>query len=99
MFKPSIFNVMICLGVLGWMGIARQIRAQFLSLRNQDFVQSAIALGIKDSEVIFRHLLPNALMPVVVNATMRVASNIMMESALSYLGLGVQEPTLAGVLC
>ncbi|CCQ94935.1 Oligopeptide transport system permease protein AppC [[Clostridium] ultunense Esp] len=93
MFKPSIFNVMICLGVLGWMGIARQIRAQFLSLRNQDFVQSAIALGIKDSEVIFRHLLPNALMPVVVNATMRVASNIMMESALSYLGLGVQEPT------
>lgn len=92
MLKPSMFNVMICLGVLGWMGMTRQIRAQFLSLRNQDFVQSAVALGFKDSVIIFRHLLPNALMPVVVNATMRVASNIMMESALSYLGLGVQEP-------
>ena len=93
MLKPSMFNVMIVLGVLGWMGMARQIRAQFLSLKNQDFVQSAISLGLKDSMIIFRHLLPNALMPVVVNATMRIASNIMTESALSFLGFGVQEPT------
>lgn len=92
MLKPSIFNVMICLGTLGWMGIARQIRAQFLSLRSQDFVQSAVALGLKDREIVLRHLLPNALMPVVISATMGIAGNIMAESALSYLGLGVQEP-------
>lgn len=92
MLKPSIFNVMICLGVLGWMGMTRQIRAQFFSLKEQDFVQSAISLGLKDRIIIFRHLLPNALMPVVVNATIVVASNIMTESVLSYLGMGVQEP-------
>ena len=92
MLRPNLTNVMIVLGVFGWMGIARQIRAQFLSLRSQEFVQAAVSLGLKDRAITFRHLLPNALMPVVVSATMGVAGNIMAESGLSYLGLGVQEP-------
>jgi peptide/nickel transport system permease protein len=89
---PSIFYVMAIIGFFGWMGICRQVRAQFLSLRQQEFVKGAVALGFKDSRVIFRHVLPNALTPVIVAATMRVASAIMTESSLSYLGLGVQEP-------
>lgn len=90
--KPSYTNVILVLGLFGWMGIARQIRAQFLSLRSQEFVQAAVALGLKDRAITFRHLMPNALMPVVVSATMSIAGNIMAESGLSYLGLGVQEP-------
>lgn len=89
----SVTNLIIILGTLGWMGIARQIRAQFLSLRSQEFVQAASSLGLKDSIIVFRHLLPNALSPVIVSATMGIAGNIIAESALSYLGLGVQEPT------
>lgn len=91
--KPSIFYVMLILGVFGWTGTCRQVRAQFLSLSRQEFVQGAISLGFKDTRVIFRHVLPNALMPVIVGATMQIAGAIMTESSLSYLGLGVQEPT------
>ncbi len=92
LMRPSYTNVILVLGMFGWFGIARQIRAQFLSLRNQEFVQAATALGFKDSVITFRHIMPNALMPVVISATMSVAGNIMAESGLSYLGLGVQEP-------
>jgi peptide/nickel transport system permease protein len=92
LLKPGVFTVTVILGVFGWTGIARQLRAQFLSLREQEFVQAASALGLRDSGITFRHLLPNALMPVVVSATMGIAGNIMAESGLSYLGLGVQEP-------
>ena len=90
--KPNYTNVILVLGLFGWFGVAKQIRAQFLSLRTQEFVQAANALGLKDKVITFRHLMPNALMPVVVSATMSVAGNIMAESGLSYLGLGVQEP-------
>ena len=89
---PSIFYVMIIIGVFTWGGITRQVRGQFLSLRQQEFVQAAYSLGYKDSYVIFRHILPNALTPVIVMVTMGVASAILTESALSYLGMGVQEP-------
>lgn len=89
---PSIFYVMVIIGIFGWMGITRQVRGQFLSLRRQEFVQAAYSLGYKDKYVIFRHILPNALTPVIVAATMGVASAILTESALSYLGMGVQEP-------
>jgi len=89
---PSIFYVMLIIGIFGWMGITRQIRAQFLTLRQQDFVQAAVSLGLKDSVVVFRHILPNALTPVIINVTMGLANAIMTESSLSYLGLGVQEP-------
>lgn len=93
MFFPSgIISVVVIIGVFGWCGIARQVRAQFLSLKKQEFVQSAIALGFKDKLVIFKHILPNALMPVVITATSSVAGAILYESSLSYLGLGVQEP-------
>jgi len=88
----SIINVILVIGLFGWMGTTRQVRAQFLSLRRQDFVQAAQALGLKERVVIFRHILPNALVPVIVGATMGVAGAIKSESGLSYLGLGVTEP-------
>ena len=91
--SPSIFNIMAVLGVFGWMGVARLVRAQFLSLKEQEFIQAARALGLKDRAIIFRHLLPNSLAPVVVAATLGVARAIIYESSLSYLGMGVQEPT------
>jgi peptide/nickel transport system permease protein len=91
--RPSIYNIMIIIGVFGWMGCARLVRGQFLSLREREFIEAARALGLKDRRIIFAHLLPNALAPLVVVATMGVAGAIIMESGLSYLGLGVQEPT------
>jgi peptide/nickel transport system permease protein len=91
--KPNIFNVMVILGIFGWMGTARLVRAQILSLKEQDFIQAAKALGLKDRRIIFGHLLPNTLAPVIVTATLSVARAIVTESSLSYMGLGVQEPT------
>ncbi|MDO3379453.1 ABC transporter permease [Geoalkalibacter halelectricus] len=91
--EPSIWNIMIIIGLTGWMGVARLVRAEFLSLRERDFVQAARALGASDGRLIFRHLLPNALSPVLVSATLGVAGAILTESALSFLGIGVQPPT------
>jgi peptide/nickel transport system permease protein len=91
--EPSIWNIMIIIGLTSWMGVARLVRAEFLSLRERDFVQAAKALGARDSRVIFRHILPNALSPVLVSATLGVAGAILTESALSFLGIGVQPPT------
>ncbi len=90
---PSIWNIMVVIGVTGWMGVARLVRAEFLSLRERDFVMAARALGASDARLIWRHLLPNALTPVMVSATLGVAGAILTESALSFLGLGVQPPT------
>lgn len=90
--KPSIFYVMIIIGAFGWMGTCRQVRAQFLSLREREFVQAAFATGGTNGRVMSKHMLPNALLPVIINSTMLVAAAIMTESALSYLGMGVQEP-------
>lgn len=90
---PSIWNIMIIIGLTGWMGVARLVRAEFLSLRERDFVLAARALGAGDSRIIFRHILPNALSPVLVSATLGVAGAILTESALSFLGIGVQPPT------
>jgi len=91
--EPSIWNIMIIIGLTGWMGVARLVRAEFLSLRERDFVLSARALGASDSRLIFRHILPNAISPVLVSATLGVAGAILTESALSFLGIGVQPPT------
>ncbi len=88
----SVFNVMGVLGLFGWMGISRQVRSQFLSLRDQEFVQAAITLGIPTRRVVFSHILPHAIVPVIVSATMGVGGFIISESGLSFLGLGVQEP-------
>ena len=93
LLEPSIWNIMVVIGVTGWMGVARLVRAEFLSLREREFVVAARALGASDVRLILRHLLPNALAPVMVSATLGVAGAILTESALSFLGLGVQPPT------
>ncbi|MDD5643229.1 MAG: ABC transporter permease [Syntrophales bacterium] len=93
MLGPSIWNIMVVIGLTGWMGVARLVRAEFLSLREREFVVAAQALGAGDSRLIWRHMLPNALAPVMVSATLGVAGAILTESALSFLGLGVQPPT------
>ena len=86
--QPSIFHIMAVIGLLRWTGVARLVRGEFLRLRNLDFVSSAIALGFPTRRIIFQHILPNALGPVLVNATFGVASAILIESSLSFLGLG-----------
>ena len=90
--EPSIWNIMIVIGITGWMGVARLVRAEFLSLRNRDFVLAARSAGARDRHIIFVHILPNAMAPILVSATLGVASAILTESALSFLGLGVQPP-------
>jgi peptide/nickel transport system permease protein len=93
MLEPSIWNIMIIIGVTGWMGLARLVRAEFLSLKERDFTTAEKALGARDFRIIFRHILPNALAPVLVSATLGVAGAILTESFLSFLGIGVQPPT------
>jgi peptide/nickel transport system permease protein len=93
LLEPSIWNIMAVIGLTGWMGVARLVRAEFLSLREREFVTAARALGAGDTRLILRHMLPNALAPVMVSATLGVAGAILTESALSFLGLGVQPPT------
>jgi peptide/nickel transport system permease protein len=91
--EPSIWNIMIIIGLTSWMGVARLVRAEFLSLRERDFVVAARAIGARDTRIIFRHILPNAISPVLVSATLGIAGAILTESALSFLGIGVQPPT------
>jgi peptide/nickel transport system permease protein len=93
MLEPSIWYIMIVIGVTGWMGVARLVRAEVLSIRERDFILAARAIGASDLRVIFRHILPNAMAPVLVAATLGVAGAILTESALSFLGIGVQPPT------
>jgi peptide/nickel transport system permease protein len=90
---PSIFNVMVIIGITRWTGIARYARGEFLKIKNQDFAYAARALGASDRKIIFRHILPNSLAPVLVSATFGVAGAILLVAALSFLGLGVQPPT------
>jgi peptide/nickel transport system permease protein len=90
---PSIWNIMIVIGVTSWMGVARLVRGQFLSLKEADYAVSAKALGAGDLRIIFLHILPNAMAPVYVSAVLGVAGAILVESSLSFLGLGVQPPT------
>lgn len=92
LLPPSIYNIMIVIGVTSWMGTARLVRGEFLSLREQDFVVAAKALGLPERRIIFRHMVPNAIAPVLVSATIGVATAILTESALSFLGFGVQPP-------
>jgi peptide/nickel transport system permease protein len=91
--RPSLWNVIIVLGLLGWPPVARLVRGQILSLREQEFVQAGRAMGGSDARVVVRHLLPNAMAPVLVAATFGTANAILVEAALSFLGLGVQPPT------
>jgi peptide/nickel transport system permease protein len=93
LLRPSIWVIMAVIGFTGWMGLARLVRGEILSLREREFVQGARALGAPDARIMFRHILPNALVPVLVSATLGVAAAILTESGLSFLGLGVQPPT------
>jgi len=87
-----IYNIMIVIGLTSWMGATRFVRAEFLSLREQDFVTAAQALGISDRRIIFRHMIPNAIGPVLISATIGIASAILTEAGLSFLGFGVPPP-------
>jgi len=90
---PSIWNIMIVIGLTSWMGVTRLVRADFISLRERDFVRAARAIGASDARIIFIHILPNALASILVTATLGIAGAILIESALSFLGIGVQPPT------
>lgn len=89
---PSIINVMIVIGLTSWMGVTRLVRAEFLSLSGREFVQASRTLGAQDARLIFTHLLPNSLTPIIVSSVLGVAGAVLMESGLSFLGLGVQAP-------
>jgi peptide/nickel transport system permease protein len=91
--EPSIINIMVVIGLTSWMEPARLVRAEFISLKEREFVTAARALGASDGRIIFRHILPNGLSPILVSATMGVGGAVLVESALSFLGLGVQPPT------
>ena len=92
LLPPSIYNIMIVIGLTSWMGTARLVRAEFLSLREQDYVMAARSQAIPEMRIIFQHIVPNAIAPVLVSATIGVATAILTESALSFLGFGVQPP-------
>lgn len=91
--RPSVYNTMLVIGLLGWTGICRLVRGEFLTLRRRDYVEAARAVGATDSRIIWRHLLPNALAPILVAATLGVGGAILSEAGLSFLGFGVQQPT------
>ncbi|NUO17480.1 MAG: ABC transporter permease [Planctomycetaceae bacterium] len=91
-FEKDVFITMGVIGLTSWMGTTRFVRAEILSLREQDFVQAARALGAGGARIMFRELLPNAIAPVLVAATLKVATAVLMESYISYLGYGIQPP-------
>jgi peptide/nickel transport system permease protein len=90
---PSIYNIMIAVGIFSWPALCRLVRAEFLRLRAMDYVLAAHCLGVRPHRIVFRHVLPNATGPIIVNLTFGVAGAILQETALSFLGLGVQQPT------
>jgi peptide/nickel transport system permease protein len=92
-FKTTLLLIVVLLGLTSWMTVARLVRASFLSLREKEFVEAARTVGAGDRRIIWRHILPNAIGPVIVAATLGVAGAILVESTLSYLGYGVQPPT------
>jgi peptide/nickel transport system permease protein len=91
--EPSIWYIMMVIGLTGWMGVARLVRAETLAIREMEYILAARCIGCSNARIIFRHILPNAISPVLVSATLGVAGAILTESALSFLGIGVQPPT------
>jgi peptide/nickel transport system permease protein len=89
----SVFSIVLVIAVLAWMRVARLVRASFLSLKEKEFIEAARSCGVSNLRIMVRHLLPNAMSPIIVAATFRVATSIITESGLSYLGFGVQPPT------
>lgn len=91
--EPSLANLMVIIGLTSWMGVARLVRAEVLSLSQREFILAARAIGASASRIIVRHLVPNAMAPILVSATLGIGSAVLVESALSFLGIGVQPPT------
>jgi len=91
--EPSIWNIMIVIGLTSWMGVARLVRAEFLSVKEREYVLAAKAIGASDFRIIFRHIMINSMAPVLVSAVLGIAGAVLVESALSFLGIGVQPPT------
>jgi len=89
----SIWNIMIIIGITSWMGVARLVRAEFLSLKEREYVLAARAVGASNMRIIFRHIMVNSLAPVLVSAVLGIAGAVLVESSLSFLGIGVQPPT------
>lgn len=98
--EPSIYIIMAVIGLTGWMDVARLVRAEVLSLKEREFVLAARAIGASSGRILFKHILPNAIYPVIVAATFSVGGAILIESGLSFLGLGIQppEPSWGGIL-
>ncbi|PYI53138.1 oligopeptide ABC transporter permease [Paenibacillus flagellatus] len=92
LLRPSLFNIIVVFVVFGWMGKARLLRSQVMTLKNREFVDAARTMGMSDFRIIFVHILPNAIAPVIVSATLQMGSMILTESSLSFLGLGIQPP-------
>jgi peptide/nickel transport system permease protein len=90
---PGLDRMICIMGILGWPSVARLVRSTVLSIKQQDYIKSAVALGFNTQRILFLHILPNALGPILVNATFGVARSILMESSLSFLGMGVNPPT------
>ncbi len=88
----SIFGIIIIIGITSWMGVARLVRGEFLSLKEKEFVEASKALGVKDSKIIIKHIMPNAMAPLIVAATLGVGYAILYESSLSFLGVGIKAP-------
>ncbi len=98
--EPNIYIIMAVIGLTGWMDVARLVRAEVLSLKEREFVLASKAMGASSFRIIFKHILPNAIYPVIVAATFAVGGAILIESGLSFLGLGIQppEPSWGGIL-
>jgi len=92
LLQPSMLNVMLVIGFTSWPGVTRLVRGQFLSIKEEEFVQAAKAAGASDRRIIMNHILPNALPPIIVLSTLGIASAILIESVLSFMGIGVQPP-------
>lgn len=93
LLRPGITTVVLVIGLLAWMPVARLVRGSFLEIKNQQFIEAAQAVGAGNTRIMFRHILPNALGPIIVAASLGVADAIISESGLSFLGLGIQPPT------
>jgi peptide/nickel transport system permease protein len=89
---PSLFNIILVIGLLGWPSVARLVRGCVLSVKEMDYIKSGVALGYSAPKIVFQHILPNCLAPILVNATFGIASAIILETSLSFLGMGVQPP-------
>lgn len=98
--EPNIYIIMVVIGLTGWMDVARLVRAEVLSLKEREFVLASKAMGVSSRRIIFRHILPNAVYPIIVAATFAMGGAILIESGLSFLGLGIQppEPSWGGIL-